>query len=250
MGALMGNTLMKGTSAGCGRGGSGPGGSGRRAAGLRALGLGAVVLLGLSACSGTPEVPAQTSISLGTPSTLASTTPSPSASPSPSATASPSNAYEPATSTSPAKNVPKPVMPALAKEKSFEGQKAFIKYWLETYNYSFNTGDSNLMDRSSAKDCDFCTKSGKGARTMYTIRKTWRTQGGAILSETTFKQLPDQNGLSVVRAEVTENEAAFWTRSGPSTRYKNLSKAKNSLRFWAEYVGGRWLMVDVRKEPK
>lgn len=233
MGALMGNTLMKGTSAGCERGG----------AGLRALGLGAVVLLGLSACSGTPEVPAQTSISLGTPSTLASTTPSPSASP--SATASPSDAYEPATSTSPAKNVPKPVMPALAKEKSFEGQKAFIKYWFATYNYAFDTGDASLMDQASAEDCGFCSAVSKGARQMYVTRGVWRAGGGSSPTVTSKSPTETAPGVLYSKISVQAKKAKYYGPKGSHPSYPDAQGGTVNSGFWLEYVKGSWRAVEV-----
>lgn len=209
----------------------------------RALGFGVAVLLGVSACSGPPETPAQTSIPLGSPTPLAS---SPSSSPSGSPTDSPSpnNAYVPATSTSPAKNVPKPVLPALAKKKTFEGQKAFIKYWMETYNYAFDTGDGTLITQISDRGCVFCKATQDGAKKMYLDRKTWRIGGGATVTSIGQPTLV-QPGISRFTIEVKDEPAQYFTASGPSSHYKPKIRKTASSYIWLEYSGGVWRTVDA-----
>ncbi|WP_147433624.1 DUF6318 family protein [Galactobacter caseinivorans] len=231
MAALMGSKLMRGK-----RGG----------AGLRALGLGVAVLLGVSACSGPPETPAQTSIPMGTPTPLAS---SPTAIPSgsPTASSSPSNAYVPATSTSPAKNVPKPVLPKLAKEKSFEGQKAFIKYWFETYNYAFDTGNTAPFKDASTADCAACKIISEGAITMWTKDRTWRDTSRTDVDLATAKEQPPAKRTHIVDARVNEKPGRFWTTTGESKLYQRATGGSAQMRLWIEYVDKQWRTVDMRK---
>lgn len=49
--------------------------------------------------------------------------------------------YVPANEKHPAYNVPKPVLPEAAKERTAEGAAAFVEYWAETINYTVETGD-------------------------------------------------------------------------------------------------------------
>lgn len=212
----------------------------------RALGFGVAVLLGVSACSGPPETPAQTSIPLGSPTPLAS---SPSSSPSGSPTDSPSpnNAYVPATSTSPAKNVPRPVLPALAKKKTFEGQKAFIKYWMETYNYAFDTGDTAPFGAVSAPDCKACKTITTGAKAMRMKNSAWRVGVRTDFDLSTAKQRPAVDGMQVIDVRATDQPGTFWTTTGESKSYKPIKGGTAQMRLWIEYIAGHWRTVDMRK---
>ncbi|WP_258060470.1 MULTISPECIES: DUF6318 family protein [unclassified Arthrobacter] len=124
---------------------------------LGAAAVAAVLVLGGCSRSGDPEAEAaENGSSSASPSGSASpgATATPTATPSPTPT--PTAAYKPATAEGPAENVPLPVMPELAKEKSKEGLEAFAEYWYSLINYGYETGDPEPLKEISGPDCSVC----------------------------------------------------------------------------------------------
>ena len=121
---------------------------------LGAAGLAAVLVLAGCSGSGDPEAEAAQGPSSASPSGRAGSgeTGTPTATPTPSPTA----VYKPATVEGPAENVPVPVMPELAKEKSEEGLEAFLDYWYALINYGFETGNTQPIEEISGSDCVVC----------------------------------------------------------------------------------------------
>lgn len=111
--------------------------------------VGGIVLaaLLLTGC-GTDEDGAAASPSGAAPSAAAtSVTPSPSATPAD---------YVPASLDGPAQNVPKPVMPELAKEESRDGAQAFLDYWSDAMWYAYQTGDTSYARDIISPHCEVC----------------------------------------------------------------------------------------------
>ena len=183
--------------------------------------------LALSACS-TPPTPNPEPTSSGTGSTSGTPTSAPppatSAVPTASTPPAPDTAYQPATPTSPAKNVPKPVMPALAKEKSEAGQKAFIKYWLATYNYMRESEDISLFRSVCAPTSKFCTGSEENLQEIQN-EGAWR-DGGAVTA--TAISAPSKGfARNSWKLQLTELPSAFYSKSGPASKFpgsKSVSK--------------------------
>lgn len=63
---------------------------------------------------------------------------------------------EPAATTSTAPTVAAPTMPAQASEDSDEGAAAFVKYYVDVFNYAAATGDVAELSRLSSPDCAGC----------------------------------------------------------------------------------------------
>ncbi|MCD9198259.1 DUF6318 family protein [Aeromicrobium wangtongii] len=57
-------------------------------------------------------------------------------------------------STPPARAVP--TMPAQASEDSSEGAAAFVKHYVDVFNYAAATGDVDELSRLSSPDCEGC----------------------------------------------------------------------------------------------
>ena len=66
--------------------------------------------------------------------------------------------YEPATLEHPARNVPKPVMPAEAREETEAGSQAFLNYRADAQWYAMQTGDTSLVREVTAPECSSCTE--------------------------------------------------------------------------------------------
>ncbi|MCC3266737.1 DUF6318 family protein [Arthrobacter sp. zg-Y786] len=122
---------------------------------MSAAAVAAVLVLGGCSGSGEPEAEAaenRSSSASPSGSASASETATQTATPTPTPTA----AYKPATAEGPAENVPLPVMPELAKEKSKEGLEAFAEYWYSLINYGYETGDPGPLRAASADTCFAC----------------------------------------------------------------------------------------------
>ncbi|MFW6187276.1 MAG: DUF6318 family protein [Actinomycetota bacterium] len=75
--------------------------------------------------------------------------------PAPGPDATPAD-YVPASLDGPAQNVPKPVMPDLAREESREGAQAFLDYWSDAMWYANQTGDTGIARDIISDACDRC----------------------------------------------------------------------------------------------
>ena len=60
------------------------------------------------------------------------------------------------TATSATPTATPPTMPAQAKEDTPEGAAAFVKHYIDVFNYASNTGDVEELSRLSSPDCEGC----------------------------------------------------------------------------------------------
>ena len=186
------------------------------------------LVLALSACS-TPPTPSPEPTASGTGSTSGTPTSAPppttSAAPIASTPPAPDTAYQPATPTSPAKNVPKPVMPALAKEKSEAGQKAFIKYWLETYNYMRESGDASLFEAGCVASSTFCTGSIKN-QSYVQRQKMWRIGGKLSATKSVAQPNDGTAGSASFILNLTEGSFEYASSSSESKELPSSSSKR------------------------
>lgn len=125
------------------------------AARFGAIGLAAVLVL--SGCSGSSEDPLTEAAATASGGAQNGQSPNPGATGIPSVSPTPSTpAYKQASAEGPAENVPLPVMPEVAKEKSKEGLEAFGEHWFSSVNYGYETGDASLVRQISAPGCERC----------------------------------------------------------------------------------------------
>lgn len=192
-----------------------------------AIALALACAAALTACTGPGDPPAGT---LSAPGSSPTGTTAPTglpASASPGATGTGGtgassldpNAYQPATSTSPAKNVPKPVMPEAAKKKDLEGQKAFIQYWISTYNYMRESGDTGPFLAACEKTSKFCSGSVKN---MDDFKKEgiWRVGGTVATSQIQPKAEGSTAASPLLTAVTVEAPTEFFTATGAATQVK------------------------------
>lgn len=84
----------------------------------------------------------------------------------------------PASSTGPARNLPKPELPAAARENTEAGFRAFTQYWFDTVTYALETGDTAPLRAISKPDCKICIGFAHEAETSnvdgkWTIATKW-----------------------------------------------------------------------------
>lgn len=105
-------------------------------------------------------------------------------SPPPSSTSGSADAsaeYVPASLDGPAQNVPKPVMPELAREESREGAQAFLDYWSDAMWYAYQTGDTSYAREITSISCAVCQEELKAVEESYKFG-AWLIGGREILS--------------------------------------------------------------------
>lgn len=132
--------------------------------------FGAVCCLALSACSwesvaGPPETTPTPSTSISTPSTT---------SVSPPTTSVPTPSTTPTTTGQEPPGQP-PKLPAVAKEKSSAGAKAFVQYYIDAMNYAWISKSTILLDRLAADGCVQCSDIANGIDQI--ARRHGSTQG-------------------------------------------------------------------------
>lgn len=202
-------------------------------AGALALALG----LGLTGCTGGTDGPT-------TPSSGASGTSSAAASTSPTPTAEPTG-YQPATATSPAKNVPRPKQPQGMNDNTLEGQKKFIQYWVDLYNYAYETGDSHLMRLVSDSRCKFCQATYKNTNEAYTVDDSWKVGKGAQPNLKKLKVHDIDNGFIPIDVEIHEPTVSFYNKDGRNTKYPVDKDETSTIRFWLNRRDNVWQMGEV-----
>lgn len=204
-------------------------------AGALALALG----LGLTGCTGGtdgPTAPTSASSASGTASTSASASPTPTAEP---------TGYQPATATSPAKNVPRPKQPKGMNDNTLEGQKKFIQYWVDLYNYAYETGDSHLMRLVSDSRCEFCNYVYAQSDKLYSKDKEWRVSSGVKVDLKKLKVHPAERGFTPIDVETQDGHASYYSSTGRSSKHRPEPKKSGTLRFWLFRKDAYWYMGDV-----
>lgn len=116
------------------------------------------------------------------PSSTASSAAASSSEPGPDAT--PAD-YVPASLDGPAQNVPKPVMPDLAKEESRDGAQAFLDYWSDAKWYAYQTGDTSYARDIINDNCEVCLDE------LDEIEKLYESSAWAVDGRETIKMRED-----------------------------------------------------------
>jgi hypothetical protein len=218
---------------------------GRIVVGLAVSGLASALVL--SGCSGDPLVTktfTPTASEKYVPPSASSTEASPT--PTSSSTAA-AGEYQPATETSPAKNVPVPEYPQAAKANTEAGQKAFIKYWFQVFNYTTATGDGEPMKAVASKDCKFCKFTYEGARSMVIDQETWIVSEGVKPDLTKLKAGPSGDGEYPWDVPVDDASARFYDSEGESSRYVSRGCNAGLVRVWLRWEGQQWILLDYAK---
>ncbi|MBL0704537.1 DUF6318 family protein [Sinomonas cellulolyticus] len=177
--------------------------------------------LGLTACgAGTSGPEAQ-----GTPSAAASGTASP----------APDARPTPASSTGPARNLPKPELPAAAKENTEAGFKAFTQYWFDTATYSLETGDSGPLEAISDSGCKVCNGYLADSRAGgWTVGPRWLSTG--FSSDMKL----DPAGQAVGYFMLEEGTSRWFDADGKLTKERSGGNNGKPKAIYASYTNGAW----------
>jgi hypothetical protein len=189
--------------------------------------------LALSACSGGADAESQVSPT-GSASASATATPTPTADPRPT----------PASSTGPARNLPKPELPAAAKENTKAGFEAFTQYWFDTATYALETGDTAPLKAVSLESCKMCAsyiESGKTAKTS----GEWRVGPRWTISGFVTDMRLDPLGQVVAYFSMEESASQIIGHDGKPIKSRAGGKLKNAQALYAKFENGAWLTSEA-----
>lgn len=174
---------------------------------------------------------------------------SPSASPSPAPGSDPAAAeYVPASLDGPAQNVPKPVMPELAREESRDGAQAFLDYWSDAKWYAYQTGDTSFAREIISSACQVCMDELKEIENLYDAGG-WAIGGreSVALREPEFVRGPDgvykpvaiseYAGIRIVESEKVIHE------EGPKI------DPQDAFQVYLDFFEGAWTYITAAPLP-
>jgi hypothetical protein len=136
---------------------------------------------------------------------------------------------------------PPPVMPALAKQKSTAGAKAFITYFVEVLNYSYHTASTSPLRGISAPSCDVCKRLVTGVAAM---KKSGGSQsGGSWTAIRIFHIASDQRDTPryVLKVHIAKGSFVPSAHAAPSPIHRALVTDQVQL----VRVTDGWLVRDV-----
>lgn len=143
----------------------------------------------------------------------------------------------PSASASPTITVPTPV--AQVSEDTPEGAAAFVKHYVDVFNYAAATGDVEELSRLSSPDCGGC----QSYITLY--RDTYKAGGyfkGGDWKIGDFQVKPGEAD-TVLFAKVTSEAGTYVTESGSSPQPGN---GENSdLTFVAKRTAQGWMLTTL-----
>ncbi|WP_143588267.1 DUF6318 family protein [Tersicoccus sp. Bi-70] len=205
--------------------------------------VGAVVLaVGASGCTGGPGP-------TGSPPTSGGATASPvvSVSSSPTATVSATPTPDPrptaGSAKGPARNLPKPTMPAAAKQKTEAGLKAYAAYWVAALSYGFEATDTSLVRKASAPGCVDCVSLYDSIDRK--VPKGGWGAGGKLTPEFQLRDgfVPDVNGQYIVLNALSQAQYNVFTSNGRSAG-NNIGRTKVVFLLALEFLNGEWKLVN------
>ncbi|WP_369046838.1 DUF6318 family protein [Sinomonas sp. P10A9] len=179
--------------------------------------------LGLTACGGNADAGASPSASgaagtsSGTPTPAVDTRPTP------------------ASSAGPARNLPKPEMPAAARENTEAGFAAFTQYWFDTATYALETRDGAPLKTISAEDCKVCNGYLKDAATGgWTIGPKWIST--SFVSDLKLDPL----GQAVGYFMLDEGSSKWYEATGGLSKERHGGNNGQAKAIYASYANGSW----------
>ncbi len=134
-----------------------------------------------------------------------------------------------------------PVMPALARQQSTAGAKAFIRYFVAVFNYAFHTGRSTPLTSISSADCRVCQ------RLVEVVDKNQRLGGyqvGGDWFPGKLSRVPTEPLTApVILAEIHIRRGYFKT-SAAGSRHAILPADLNH-EFRLRWQSSRWVLTDL-----
>jgi len=135
-------------------------------------------------------------------------------------------------------------------DNTLEGQKKFIQYWVDLYNYAYETGDSHLMRLISDSRCEFCNFVYKKSAQVYSEDQAWRVSEGTKLNLGHLRVQPKEKGFIPIDVETTDSAVEFYDSDGPSKKYHRSAASTGMVRYWLYHRDSMWYMGEVTPAEK
>lgn len=154
--------------------------------------------------------------------------------------------YVPASLDGPAQNVPKPVMPDLAKEESRDGAQAFLDYWSDAKWYAYETGDASLVRDVTSRHCEACEAEFEDIETIYD-KGLWTVGGrdSIVIQDSDLVKAAD--GIYKPVVEYTR-ESGKLIRDGKVERDAPGEPSDPSL-VYLDHTDGKWVYITLAPIP-
>lgn len=179
-----------------------------------------------------PAAPASASVA-------APVSPEPSAAPGEAAT---SAEYVPASLEAPAQNVPKPVMPELAKEESRDGAQAFLDYWSDAMWYAYQTGDTSYAREITSEHCAACVMELDDVASVYE-EGNWMAGGRPAIELQNNSLIRANDGIYKPLAKYSGEGGILFEDSSPVQEVS--ASIEESTLVYLDYVDNRWIYITM-----
>jgi hypothetical protein len=136
-----------------------------------------------------------------------------------------------------------PTLPALARQHSNAGAKAFVRYYIDVLNYAFAHDAPQRLAHLGSASCDFC-QSFISVLTRV-IRAGGSQIGGDFVIEREFLAAVDEQGTRVVIADVRVQPGV--SRATATSPPHQIRRDRYTLEFHATWVkGSHWSVREMR----
>ncbi len=134
-----------------------------------------------------------------------------------------------------------PEMPALAKEKSPAGAKAFVEYYMEVVNYSWHAGSGDLARRFSTPDCIAC----RGiARSIDQMERGGGFYRGGEWAATLPVLIPSEPIDKPIVHTALKQSSGTWKRS-EEDRLRRIPSSRQYIDVHLTRVGASWKVTSL-----
>jgi hypothetical protein len=146
----------------------------------------------------------------------------------------------PASSKGPARNLPKPVLPEVAKQNTKEGFEAFTQYWFDVATYAIENKDPESLKAISRADCKVCGVYTADAMES-TMNESWaegpRYRVIGFMSDMSLDPLRQALGQFLLE----ESPSSTFDSQGRMLKFRKGGNDNRLKEIYAIYDDGRWL---------
>jgi len=143
------------------------------------------------------------------------------------------------TATSATPTATPPTMPAQAKEDTPEGAAAFVKHYIDVFNYASNTGDVAELSRLSSPDCEGCQ------RYVKLYRDTYKAGGYFKGGDWTIGEITLDYGPGETYADTHVNAEEGRYRESKDSDEKVGNSEDSDIAFGLSHRSEAWLMTQL-----
>jgi hypothetical protein len=203
------------------------------------------VALLLAGCGGEDDGAAASPSSTASSTASAGSSSAESTSPAPSPEGTPAE-YVPASLEGPAENVPKPVMPELAKEESRAGAQAFLDYWSDAMWYAYQTGDTSYVRDMTSEHCEACLAELDDLEAVYSSGK-WTIGGRESINIQEDEINEASDGVYKPIVVYKRDDGQLVSKNGIEMEAPGESGDKSLI--YLDYMDNQWLYITLAPIP-